>query len=144
MTSKDSSQGPSLSPPTQPFVPQQSHNVINLSEDGQVIQNQISNSSSHGSMMSQSSVSRLPKLSLPTFRGEPLSWQTFWDSFSAAVDLNPTLSGVQKFNYLRAQLQGEAARAVAGFPLTDANYSHSIDIFKERFGQTEKVKNAHM
>ena len=33
---------------------------------------------------------------------------------------------------------------MAGFPLTDANYSHSIDILKERFGQTDKVKNAHM
>ena len=41
------------------------------------------------------SVSRLPKLSLPTFSGEPLSWQTFWDSFSAATDSNHTLSGVE-------------------------------------------------
>ena len=56
-----------------------------------------------------SSVSHLPKLNLPTFSGEPLSWQTFWDSFSTAVDSNHILSGVQKFNYLRAQLHGEAA-----------------------------------
>ena len=90
------------------------------------------------------SVSRLPKLSLPTFSGEPLSWQTFWDSFSAAVDSNHTLSGVQKFNYLRAQLQGDAARAIAGFPLTDANYTHSIDLLRERFGQSHKIVNAHM
>ena len=26
-------------------------------------------------------VSRLPKLTLPIFGGEPLKWQTFWDSF---------------------------------------------------------------
>ena len=90
------------------------------------------------------SVSRLPKLSLPTFSGEPLSWQTFWDSFSAAVHSNYTLSGVQKFNYLRAQLQGDAARAIAGFPLTDANYTHSIDLLRERFGQSHKIVNAHM
>ena len=77
------------------------------------------------------SVSRLPNFSLPTFSGEPLTWQTFWDSFSAAVDSNHTLSGVQKFNYLRAQLQGNAARAIAGFPLTDANYTHSIDLLRE-------------
>ena len=70
-----------------------------------------------------------------------MSWQTFWGSFGAAVDSNPVLLGVQKFNYLRAQLQVEAARAVAGFPLTDANYCHSVEILKERFG---KVKDAHM
>ena len=26
-------------------------------------------------------VSRLPKLSLPTFSGDPITWQSFWDSF---------------------------------------------------------------
>ena len=61
-----------------------------------------------------------------------------------AVDSSPVLSGVQKFNYLRTLLQGEAARAVAGFPLTDANCSHSVEILKERFGQTQKIVNAHM
>ena len=50
--------------------------------------------------------SRLPKLALPTFNGDPLQWQTFWDSFSAAVHCNPRLSGAQKFNYLCTQLQG--------------------------------------
>ena len=52
------------------------------------------------------SYSRLPKLHLPTFDGNPLQWQTFWASFSAAVDSNPCLTGVQKFNYLRTQLKG--------------------------------------
>ena len=33
---------------------------------------------------------------------------------------------------------------MAGFPLTDANYSHSVEILKERFGQTQQVVNAHM
>lgn len=37
------------------------------------------------------SQSRLPKLSLPTFNGNPLQWQTFWDSFKAAVHSRPKL-----------------------------------------------------
>ena len=49
--------------------------------------------------------SRLPKLTLPIYTGDPLSWQTFWDSFSAVVDTSPTLGAIQKFSYLRAQLQ---------------------------------------
>ena len=65
---------------------------------------------------------RLPKLTLPTFSGNPLHWLTFWDSFQAAIDFNPNLSGVQKFNYLKAQLDGDAARTIEGFPLTDRNY----------------------
>ena len=95
--------------------------------------------SSSSSIATSQSVSCLPKLSLPNFNGDPLSWQTFWDSFVAAVDSSPVLSGVQKFTYLRAQLQGEAARAVAGFPLTDGNYLHSVKILKEK-GDLEKLK----
>ena len=88
--------------------------------------------------------SRLPKLTLPTFNGNPLQWQTFWDSFTAAVDSNTDLSLVQKFGYLHAQLQGDAANAISGLPLTDANYMHSVTLLKERFGQKHKLVDAHM
>ena len=30
------------------------------------------------------SASRLPKLELPRFSGDPLQWQSFWDAFQAA------------------------------------------------------------
>ena len=88
--------------------------------------------------------SRLPKLTLPTFNGNPLQWQTFWDSFTAAVDANLGLSLVQKFSYLRAQLQGDAACAISGLPLTEDNYEHSVSLLKERFGQQHKLIDAHM
>ena len=35
---------------------------------------------------------QLPKLTLPKFYGDVLTWQTFWDSFEAAVHLNPSLT----------------------------------------------------
>ncbi|XP_053406645.1 uncharacterized protein LOC128559349 [Mercenaria mercenaria] len=69
-----------------------------------------------------SSFHRLPKLSLPTFDGNVAQWQSFWDSYEAAVHLNQPLSDVQKFNYLRSLLQDTASTAIAGFPLTNANY----------------------
>jgi len=49
----------------------------------------------------------LPKLDLPRYSGDSLGWQTFWDSFKAAVHFNSHLRGVKKFNYLRAQLDGD-------------------------------------
>ena len=87
--------------------------------------------------------SRLPKLTLSTFNGDPLQWETFWDSFDAAVNSSTGLSNVQKFTYLRAEVHGEAARVIAGFPLTNSNYTHSIPLLRERFGQTYKIVNAH-
>lgn len=89
-------------------------------------------------------VSCLPKLSLPNFSGDPLTWQGFQDSFDAAVHNNPSLDGVQKFNYLRAQLEGDAARVIAGLPLTSVNYDNAMSLLTERFGQPYKIINAHM
>jgi len=56
------------------------------------------------------SLTCLPKLDLPQFSGNPLYWQSFWDSFEAAVHNNTLLTGVQKLSYLRAQLKGEHQR----------------------------------
>ena len=97
---------------------------------------------SHHSQMF--ATSRLPKLTLPTFYGDPLTWQTFWDSFYVTIHANTNLSGVQKFNYLKAQLQADAARTIAGLPLTEANYHHAIAILGDRYGQLHKIVNAHM
>ena len=87
---------------------------------------------------------RLPKLVLPSFNGNPLEWQTFWDAFRSAVHDNDTISDVQKFNYLKAQLCNGAERVIAGLPLTNANYSKSIELLQERFAQPHKIINAHM
>ena len=64
---------------------------------------------------------KLPKLTLPSFNGNVSLWQTFWDSFESAVHSNPTLTDVQKFCYLKSQLEGEALQTVEGFVLTNSN-----------------------
>ena len=51
---------------------------------------------------------------------------------------------MQKFNYLRAQLQGDASRVIAGLPLTEANYDHAIKLLTQRYGQSHKIVQAHM
>jgi len=120
-----------------PVIPDSDSLTSLLGADNPVSKPPIANSIQHN-------ISRFPKLSLPTFSGDSIQWQTFWDSFDAVVHSNSGLSGVQKFNYLRAQLHGDAACVVAGFPLTDTNYVHSVDLLKNRFGQPYKIINAHM
>ncbi|XP_062587115.1 uncharacterized protein LOC134248736 [Saccostrea cucullata] len=87
---------------------------------------------------------RLPKLNLPDFDGDILQWNTFWDSFESTIHRKQTLTPIQKFSYLKAQLQDAAAQTIAGFTLTNANYETAIDLLKERFGQPQKIINAHM
>ena len=85
-----------------------------------------------------------PKLNLPYFDGNLLNWQTFWDTFETSIHENGSLSDVQKFTYLRNQVQGVAAQCIAGLPLTSGNYYQAIGIIRERFGQEHKIINANI
>ena len=120
--------------------PDNSLNTSISSEDTPTTQLPFSNTVP---LMSQT-ICKLPKLNLPVFSGNPLDWQSFWDSFEAAVHRNPSLNGIQKFNYLKAQLKNEALHSIMGFQLTNSNYEQAVTLLKDRFGQTHKVINAHM
>ena len=81
---------------------------------------------------------------MPTFSGKVLQWQTFWESFESSVHLNPGLTGVQKFTYLKAQLRDDAEQCVAGLSLTTANYEQAVILLKEHYGQQHKIIDAQM
>ena len=82
-------------------------------------------------------VMQLPKLEVPKYSGDPLNWQSFWDCFESAIHFNLNLSGVQKLSYLRAQLEGDAARVIIGLPLSNMNYEHSVDLLKGHYGKPD-------
>jgi len=90
-------------------------------------------------------VLNLPKLEFPQFAGDTLHWKLFWDCFEAAIhNNNASLTGVQKLSYHCTQLQGDAARVIAGFQLTNDNYKDFVTLLKERFRQMHKQVEAHM
>ena len=47
-------------------------------------------------------------------------------------------------NYLHSLLDKTATEAIAGLPLTYANYQEAIDILKGRFGNSQLIINSHM
>lgn len=87
---------------------------------------------------------RLPKLDLPHFDGDVLQWSTFWDSYESTIHYNSSLTPIQKFSYLKAQLIGSAAQTIAGFALTNANYETAVCLLRERFGHPQKIINTYM
>ena len=87
---------------------------------------------------------KLPKLSIKKFNGTLTKWVTFWDSFNSSIHTNPTLSSVDKFNYLSSLLESSAAEAIAGLTLTAANYDEAIATLKKRFGNSQLIVNRHM
>jgi len=82
---------------------------------------------------------KLPKLEIGSFNGDKLRWHEFWDSFETAVHRNETLSEIDKFNYLRNKLTGEARSAIAGLSLSNGNYTVAVKILQERFGDKQEV-----
>ncbi|XP_068757562.1 uncharacterized protein [Montipora capricornis] len=87
---------------------------------------------------------KLPKLTLPKFWGDLTNWMSFWDSFESAVHKNPSISKVDKFNYLNLLLEGTARRAVQGLTLTEANYDSAVEILRKRYGRPQQIISAHM
>lgn len=65
---------------------------------------------------------RLPKLNLPTFSGKYDEWLPFFDSFTSVIHSNASLSRVQKFQYLKASLTGDASNVITSLETSDANY----------------------
>ena len=55
---------------------------------------------------------KLPKLTLPWFRGDLTTWTTFWDLFKSTVHENNEVQKVDKFSYLKSVLEGAAARVI--------------------------------
>ena len=68
----------------------------------------------------------------------------FLDSFESSIHLNSALPGIQKYSYLKSLTQDAAARAIDGFPLTNANYVKAVELLQERFGQPHTIINAYM
>ena len=87
---------------------------------------------------------RLPKLSLPRFNGEITKFCTFWDSFQSAVDNNPNLTPIDKFNYLYSLLEGLGLHAIQGLTITEDKYKSAVEILHLPFGRTQQVIAAHM
>ena len=75
---------------------------------------------------------RLPKINLPTFEGDILIFDSFWDSFSNAV-ADTNLSNCQKLTYLKSCLKGDALKLIDDLPNTDDAYSSAVDILHRAY-----------
>ena len=81
------------------------------------------------SLKFQTSSVNLPKLDFEKYSGDLSRFQEFWDSFFSAVHESKRLRPVEKLNYLRAKLEGNAKRAIAGLEITNDNYEVAVKFF---------------
>ena len=96
------------------------------------------------SVSSISNVSKLPKIELPVFKGDPLKWQGFWDQFQTSIHNNERITDIDRFNFLKRYLGGEALDSVQGLNLNSENYKEAIDLLTDRYGNEQILISAHM
>ena len=80
---------------------------------------------------------RPPQLEITPFDGDVLKWQEFWDQFEASIH-KASYSSVDKFNYLKSKLRGDALGAISGYQLSNSNYEVVVDVLKRRFEAPNK------
>ncbi|XP_011884107.1 PREDICTED: uncharacterized protein LOC105571251 [Vollenhovia emeryi] len=87
---------------------------------------------------------QLPKISLPTFSGGQLEWEGFRDLFRSLVGDVTDLPPVQKLQYLKASLTGEAAAIVASVELNDKGYELAWTELTSRYNNKRVLLSTHM
>ena len=88
----------------------------------------ISSSKEHSASIPETHSVKLPKINIPTFDGEMLHWQTFWEQFGIAVDEQPHISDTEKLVYLRHSLKdGSAKHVIEGLSHSGNQYKEAID-----------------
>ncbi|GFY24355.1 uncharacterized protein TNCV_1014041 [Trichonephila clavipes] len=86
----------------------------------------------------------LPNLHINKYSGNYSEWLDFYNLFESSIHNNNRLSKVDKFNYLKSYLCGNALACINGFPISDDNYDRALDLLKDRFGNKNMLINAHL
>ena len=88
---------------------------------------------------------KLPKIDVPTFDGELLHWQTFWEQFSISVDQRSDISDAEKLVYLRHSLKdGSAKNVIEGLSHTGDQYKEAIESLKARYDRPRIIHQTHV
>ena len=87
---------------------------------------------------------RLPRQQIPSFYGDPLMFQSFWEIFDSSVNSNLYLDKISKFSYLKGLLRDKSSNAILGLSLTSENYDEAVKLLKSRFGEPQIVIQTNM
>ena len=88
---------------------------------------------------------RLPKIDVPTFDGNLLHWNQFWEQFDVAVHSKSSLSNAEKLVYLQHALkEGSAKQTIEGLSRSGNQYDEAVECLKDRFNRPRLIHQAHV
>ena len=77
--------------------------------------------------------SALPKIKLPIFSGNIAEWVEFKGLFQSLIDENKNLTSLEKFQYLKTTLRGEALSLISYYELGGRNYANAYQDIIDRY-----------
>lgn len=87
---------------------------------------------------------RLPQLAIPKFTGNYLDWPAFKDIFKSLITDNTTITDVQKLQYLKANIGGEAAALTENITVTAANFPIAWKALETNYENNKIVVNMYL
>ena len=88
---------------------------------------------------------KLPKIDVPTFKGNIMEWQSFWEQFDVSVHSRSQLTDPERLAYLRQALKdGPAKRVIEGFSGSGSAYREAIDMLQKRYDRTRLLYQSHV
>lgn len=82
---------------------------------------------------------KLPELKIEKFSGNILKWAAFKDQFDAAIGMNEHLSGCEKFQYLKALLDGKPYQLMLNRRVSNADYESAISLLQETYDKPHLI-----
>ena len=90
-------------------------------------------------------VVRLPKIEVPTFNGNVLEWNLFWEQFEVSVHSKIHISDTEKFAYLRQAVKdGPARHVIEGLAHSATNYANAVECLHKRYDKPRQTHKAHV
>ena len=87
----------------------------------------------------------MPKISFPSFDGNFLNWNTFWEQFEIAIHSKEQLTDAEKLSYLKDSLKsGPARHVIEGLTQTSGNYAEAIACLQSRYDRPRLIHQAHV
>lgn len=81
---------------------------------------------------------------MPTFNGDYKEWPGFKDIFLGTIDSNKSLTGTQKFQYLKSFLGKQPADLFKNTPCTDKNYIEAWEKLEERYDRSNLIVQSYI
>ncbi|XP_058839282.1 uncharacterized protein LOC131694798 [Topomyia yanbarensis] len=100
--------------------------------------------SAHTVHVRQLSHIRYPELNLPRFTGKLEDWCVFRDAFESAIGNREEVANIDKFQYLKGLVHGEAARIIEAISVCDEGYNDAWRALKLRYENKRQLVRCHI